>query len=62
MAGPIARLATVALLAMVLIVALEAQAAPGPAPAFSLELFNGKTLRLADLRGRPVILLFWTQW
>jgi cytochrome oxidase Cu insertion factor (SCO1/SenC/PrrC family) len=39
-----------------------AQAAPAPAPAFALELFNGQTLRLADLKGKPVILLFWAEW
>lgn len=32
------------------------------APAFTLELFNGQTLRLADLKGTAVVLLFWTQW
>jgi cytochrome oxidase Cu insertion factor (SCO1/SenC/PrrC family) len=61
MARADARLAVIALLAAAL-TAGGVQAAPGQAPAFSLELFNGKTLRLADLRGRPVILLFWTQW
>lgn len=49
------------LLAVTLIV-VPAQAAPGPAPAFALELFNGQTLRLADLKGTAVIILFWTQW
>lgn len=46
--------------------ALAAQASPGakpvPAPDFTLELFNGRSLRLADLRGTAVILLFWTRW
>lgn len=37
-------------------------AAPMPAPAFALELFNGQTLRLADLKGTAVILLFWANW
>jgi cytochrome oxidase Cu insertion factor (SCO1/SenC/PrrC family) len=39
-----------------------AQGAPSPAPAFSLDLFSGKTLTLADLKGTAVILLFWAQW
>ena len=34
----------------------------GPAPSFALELFTGKTLTLADLKGSAVVLLFWTQW
>jgi hypothetical protein len=38
------------------------QAAPQPAPSFALPLFDGKTLRLDDLRGSPVILLFWAPW
>lgn len=37
-------------------------AAPTPAPAFSLELFNGGILRLAELKGTAVILLFWANW
>ncbi len=57
------RLAAVVLLAAMFTVApIVAQAAPGPAPAFTLELFNGKTLSLADLKGTGVILLFWAQW
>jgi cytochrome oxidase Cu insertion factor (SCO1/SenC/PrrC family) len=37
-------------------------AALGHAPAFTLRLLNGKTLSLADLKGAPVILLFWAPW
>lgn len=33
-----------------------------PAPAFALELFNGQTLRLADLKNKVVVLLFWAEW
>jgi hypothetical protein len=32
------------------------------APAFTLTLLDGKTLRLADMRGSPVVLLFWAPW
>jgi peroxiredoxin len=33
-----------------------------PAPAFSLNTVNGKTVALADHRGRPVLLYFWATW
>lgn len=37
--------------------------APGdPAPAFTLDLFSGKTLTLAELKGTAVLLLFWAEW
>ncbi len=63
MRGSTVRLAAVMLLGAICIaVPIVAQAAPGPAPAFTLELFNGKTLSLADLKGTGVILLFWAQW
>ncbi len=56
-------LVVIVLLLAVLIVAPAAvQAAAGPAPAFTLGLFNGKTLSLADLKGTAVILLLWAQW
>jgi peroxiredoxin len=32
------------------------------APDFSLQDTNGKTHRLSDYRGRPVIINFWTTW
>jgi cytochrome c biogenesis protein CcmG/thiol:disulfide interchange protein DsbE len=56
---------TIALaLAVVALAALlpAEEAAAGLAPAFALELLDGKTLRLADYRGSPVILLFWAPW
>lgn len=58
---PILRAMAILLLAVALI-AVPAAAAPTTAPAFTLELFNGQTLKLADLKGTAVVLLFWTQW
>ena len=55
----------VAVAAVALAALLPAQAAPahaGSAPAFTLELLDGKTLRLADYKGSAVILLFWAPW
>jgi hypothetical protein len=44
------------------VVPVYAAPTPVPAPAFTLELFNEQTLRLADLKGTAVILLFWANW
>ncbi|MGH7307430.1 MAG: TlpA family protein disulfide reductase [Candidatus Rokuibacteriota bacterium] len=33
-----------------------------PAPAFTIALFDGRTLRLEDLRGQVVFLNFWASW
>ena len=41
---------------------VHASAAPGQAPAFTLELLDGKTVSLADFTGSPIILLFWAPW
>lgn len=34
----------------------------GPAPGFSLQSVDGRTVSLADYRGRPVVVLFWGAW
>lgn len=34
----------------------------GLAPDFTLPLFNGGTLTLRNLRGKPVVLNFWASW
>lgn len=35
---------------------------PKPAPAFALPDLSGHTVRLADQRGKVVLLYFWTTW
>ena len=35
---------------------------PKPAPAFSLPDLDGKARQLADLRGKVVMVFFWTTW
>ena len=35
---------------------------PTPAPAFALPDLTGRTVRLQDLRGKVVLLFFWTTW
>ena len=39
-----------------------AQMKSGTAPDFSLQSLDGKTVRLSDFRGKPVVLNFWATW
>jgi thiol-disulfide isomerase/thioredoxin len=41
---------------------LLAQDRPQIAPPFSVKTFEGKVVRLSDLRGKPVVLDFWATW
>jgi thiol-disulfide isomerase/thioredoxin len=38
------------------------QAKGGVAPDFALQSLDGKTIRLSDFRGKPVVLNFWATW
>jgi cytochrome c biogenesis protein CcmG/thiol:disulfide interchange protein DsbE len=40
----------------------EATAPPGAAPAFETADLDGRTVRLADHRGEPVLINFWASW
>ena len=40
----------------------DAQTLPYPAPPLSVRTFEGKTVRLSDLRGKPVVIDFWATW
>jgi thiol-disulfide isomerase/thioredoxin len=53
------RITTIAL-ALFALGPLGAQAKP--APAFNVRTLEGKPLRLADLKNKPVILDFWATW
>jgi cytochrome oxidase Cu insertion factor (SCO1/SenC/PrrC family) len=35
---------------------------PKPAPAFTLPDLDGKQVRLADLKGKVVLLFYWATW
>lgn len=52
----------VALLGYGMVLRDRGQVVDAPAPDFALTTFEGETLRLSDLRGRPVVLNFWASW
>jgi cytochrome oxidase Cu insertion factor (SCO1/SenC/PrrC family) len=54
--------AAIAVVALAGLLVAQAQGAPQPAPGFTLELLDGQSLSLGDLKGSPVILLFWAPW
>lgn len=54
--------AFVALLGYGMVLRDREQIVDVPAPDFVLTTFDGETLRISDLRGRPVILNFWASW
>ncbi len=56
------RVVSVALLIGIILAPMALGAPSGVAPPFTLELFTGKILTLADLKRTAVVLLFWTQW
>jgi thiol-disulfide isomerase/thioredoxin len=41
---------------------LQAPTQSSPAPDFQLETLDGKSIKLADLRGHPVLINFWATW
>jgi len=45
-----------------LIRAQAGQVSHGPAPDFSLQLYSGESWRLADQRGKVVLIDFWASW
>jgi cytochrome c biogenesis protein CcmG, thiol:disulfide interchange protein DsbE len=51
-----------ALLVVLLTGVASGQAGGRQAPGFTLTLLDGTTLSLADLKGSPVVLLFWAPW
>jgi thiol-disulfide isomerase/thioredoxin len=55
---PLIVLATVALS----LAGPPAHAADQPAPQFSVRALDGRTIRLSDFHGRPVIVDFWATW
>lgn len=40
----------------------EARVTQRQAPDLSLQLFDGQTLRVGDLRGQPAVVNFWASW
>jgi cytochrome c biogenesis protein CcmG/thiol:disulfide interchange protein DsbE len=40
----------------------QGQPTSGIAPDFTVTTFDGETIQLANLRGRPVVINFWASW
>ncbi len=55
-------IAVIALFAFGLRARGEPQPSSGPAPDFSLQSFEGQTLKLADIRSKVVVVNFWASW
>jgi AhpC/TSA family protein len=50
------------LLAVSLVGPISGQARRTPAPGFTLPTLDGKTVSLAEMKGSPIVLLFWAPW
>jgi cytochrome c biogenesis protein CcmG/thiol:disulfide interchange protein DsbE len=55
-------LAVLALLAYGIIAKAQEPLSEGPAPDFTLSLFDGGQITLGDLRGQVVVLNVWASW
>jgi len=64
--GSIVLLAGILMVVIVVGVALlrakQGQPTSGQAPDFTVTTFDGETIRLSELRGRPVVVNFWASW
>lgn len=56
------RLARIAPALLLMLFATAASAAETQAPPFAVKTVDGRTVRLADMKNRPVILDFWATW
>jgi cytochrome c biogenesis protein CcmG, thiol:disulfide interchange protein DsbE len=64
--GSIVLLLGIVAVSVVFLIALiqqrQTQPEAGAAPDFTVETFDGQTIRLADLRGKVVMVNFWASW
>lgn len=64
--GSIMLLLGIVAVSVVFLIALiqqrQTQPEAGAAPDFTVETFDGQTIRLADLRGKVVMINFWASW